>query len=176
MNTPHRHILACAFSFLAAFPVVAQQQPPPPPAEASQFDFWIGDWEVTRPDGKVAGYNRIVAINGGRALLENWTSAAGSFAGKSLNSYDASAKKWKQFWVDTAGTVLELSGGIVDGKMVLAGTTRTLRGGEVQQRITWTPNDDGSVRQHWEQSTDGGTTWTTAFDGHYVRKAAPVKE
>lgn len=33
------------------------------------------------------------------------------------------------------------------------------------ERITWTPNADGTVRQHWEQSTDGGKTWTTAFDG-----------
>lgn len=168
----------CVCAALVVIPGVLmsqQQQPPPPPLEASQFDFWIGDWEVTQPNGKVAGYNSIVAINGGRALLENWTSAAGNFAGKSLNSYDVSAKKWKQFWVDTTGLVLEISGGIVDGKMVLTGKTLNATGGEVQQRITWTPNEDGSVRQHWEQSSDGGKTWTTAFDGHYVRKA-PAKE
>ena len=41
------------------------------------------------------------------------------------------------------------------------------------ERITWTPNADGTVRQHWEQSTDGGKTWTTAFDGLYRRKPHP---
>ncbi|HUG13269.1 MAG TPA: hypothetical protein VMM36_19795 [Opitutaceae bacterium] len=174
MKTPVRHAFACALSCLAALVIVAQQQPLPP--EASQFDFWIGEWEVTQPDGKVAGNNSIVSINNGRALLENWTSAAGNFSGKSLNSYDVVAKKWKQFWVDTAGAVLELSGGIVDGKMVLSGTTLNQAGGEVHQRITWTPNEDGSVRQHWEQSSDSGTTWQTVFDGHYVKKAAPAKE
>jgi hypothetical protein len=35
-----------------------------------------------------------------------------------------------------------------------------------RQRITWTP-EDGGVRQHRESSADDGTTWTTAFDGHY---------
>jgi len=173
MNTRVRNFLVCVLSCFATV-FTAAQQPPPPPPEASQFDFWIGEWEVTQPNGKVAGYNSIVAINGGRALLENWTSAAGNFSGKSLNSYDSVAKKWKQFWVDSAGSVLEISGGIVEGKMVLTGTTLNQTGGEVQQRITWTPNEDGSVRQHWEQSTDGGATWTTAFDGHYVKKAAPA--
>jgi hypothetical protein len=54
--------------------------------------------------------------------------------------------------------------------MVLTG--ETVRPGGVQQmeRITWTPNADGTVRQHWEQSADGGKTWETAFDGLYRRK------
>ena len=36
-----------------------------------------------------------------------------------------------------------------------------------RERITWTPNADGSVRQHWETSTDDGKTWKTSFDGLY---------
>jgi hypothetical protein len=39
-------------------------------------------------------------------------------------------------------------------------------------RVTWTPNADGSVRQLWEKSADGGATWTTAFDGLYTRAGA----
>jgi hypothetical protein len=27
-----------------------------------QFDFWLGDWKVRRPDGKIAGANRIMRI------------------------------------------------------------------------------------------------------------------
>jgi hypothetical protein len=38
------------------------------------------------------------------------------------------------------------------------------------QRITWAPQADGSVRQLWESSKDGGRTWSTAFDGKYVKK------
>ena len=36
-------------------------------------------------------------------------------------------------------------------------------------RVTWTPHEDGSVQQVWETSTDGGETWTTVFDGQYVK-------
>jgi hypothetical protein len=52
--------------------------------------------------------------------------------------------------------------------MVLSGDRPQADGTVATDRITFTPNDDGSVRQHWETSTDG-KTWTTAFDGHYVR-------
>lgn len=175
MKTQVRSLVACLVSVIVVGSLVAQQQQQAaPPPEASQFDFWIGEWEVTQPDGVVAGYNSIVSINEGRALLENWKSVSGEFAGKSLNSYDAIEKKWKQFWVDTSGLVLELSGGLVDGKMVLTGTRTTRTGAVVQERITWTPNEDGSVRQLWEQSNDEGATWQTVFDGHYAKKAAPA--
>lgn len=43
-------------------------------------------------------------------------------------------------------------------------------GAPTLQRITWSVEPGGSVRQLWESSTDGGTTWTVAFDGRYVRK------
>ena len=41
-------------------------------------------------------------------------------------------------------------------------------GSQVIHRITWTPNEDGSVRQHWQTRRDGDA-WNTAFDGLYVR-------
>ena len=38
-----------------------------------------------------------------------------------------------------------------------------------KQRITWTPDTTGNVRQLWESSTDGGRTWTVVFDGRYSK-------
>ena len=66
--------------------------------------------------------------------------------------------------------MLELAGGLVDGKMVLSGERKLRDGRTLTNRITWTPNADGSVRQHWEQSFDGGKVWTTVFDGTYRRR------
>jgi len=40
----------------------------------------------------------------------------------------------------------------------------------VRQRITWSREPDGRVRQLWESSKDGGRSWTTVFDGLYVRQ------
>jgi hypothetical protein len=39
-------------------------------------------------------------------------------------------------------------------------------------RVTWTPNADGSVRQFWELSKDGGKTWSVVFDGRYAKRRA----
>jgi hypothetical protein len=135
-----------------------------PAKESRQFDFWIGDWNVIDPAGKVAGHNRIEAIVGGCALSENWDGAAGN-RGKSYNAYDARTSTWQQFWVDARGGVLHLSGGLVGKSMVL----RSTRAGAHVDRITWTPNDDGTVRQLWESSEDSGTTWKVEFDGRYER-------
>jgi len=41
----------------------------------------------------------------------------------------------------------------------------------ITDRITFTPRADGTVRQFWQASRDGGTTWTTSFDGIYRRSS-----
>jgi hypothetical protein len=38
-------------------------------------------------------------------------------------------------------------------------------------RITWTPGNDGSVRELWQTSTDGGRSWQPHFDGTFRRIA-----
>jgi hypothetical protein len=131
------------------------------------FDFWIGHWEVRAPDGRLAGRNRIDAVQGGCALREVYRTERG-YGGESLNVYDAVAQRWHQTWVDNAGTLLRLEGAVRDGGIELEGHTADPEGHVTQHRIRWTPNADGSVRQHWEQSTSAGR-WSTAFDGRYTR-------
>jgi hypothetical protein len=149
----------------------ASTVPAQPPAsscaapEHRQFDFWVGEWRVTTPDGKHAGDNRIEKVLEGCALHESWQGAGGG-RGFSYNAYDRHRKVWHQTWVDKQGNLLLLEGGIEDGAMVLSGAQ-----GAALNRITWTPNKDGSVRQLWETSADQGKTWQTAFDGLYRRKS-----
>jgi hypothetical protein len=147
-------------------------QAPAGPCEAAeyrQFDFWIGNWEVSA-QGKPAGTNSIHAVHGGCALQENWQGAgAGGISGSSFNIFDRSTGKWHQTWVDASGTLLLLDGSLVDGVMVLEGSRPTASGGTAQHRISWTPNEDGSVRQLWEASNDGGGSWNVLFDGLYVK-------
>ena len=149
----------------------AQTPPPPPPPVNHDFDFWLGEWKVTNPDGKPAGTSRIESVADGYGLLENWTGAPedGGGNGKSLNAYNLGKKQWQQFWIGNTGGVLELAGGLIDGRMVLAGE-HMVRGARLNERITWTPNANGTVRQLWEQSTDGGKTWTVAFNGLYTKR------
>jgi hypothetical protein len=145
------------------------QAAPMPNCEADehrQFDFWIGHWTVTNPSGGTAGDSRVESILDGCGLLESWTGAKGA-RGKSLNLYNRATSAWEQYYIDNQGNRLLLRGGIRDGAMVMESVEDG--GGAATQRVTWTPNADGSVRQHWESTADGGATWTTQFDGTYAR-------
>lgn len=159
---------------IASLPVMAQTPPasPPPPAactaaEHRQFDFWLGEWIVTRPDtGAELGRSTISAGAGGCLLHENWRGASG-YTGQSLNAWDAAAGTWSQHWIGSDGGALRLVGGLRDGAMVLEGEAPAADGRTQRQRITWTPAADGSVTQHWQTSVDDGATWTTSFLGLY---------
>jgi hypothetical protein len=165
-------LAALGFASGAALPAMAQSAPAQTgctSAQHRQFDFWVGRWDVRRPDGRAAGTNEIERVLDGCALVERWT-GAGASRGMSLNFYDAAAGRWRQSWVDNQGQPLLLVGGLRDGRMVLESATPD---GAARQRITWTPLPGGDVRQLWETSADGGATWSTAFDGRYSRRAAP---
>ena len=164
------------FAIASMIPMWAAAQSPAAPRactrpEHRQFDFWIGEWDVTLPNGSRAGTNRIRAINGGCALQEEWTGAGGS-TGTSLNAFDTNTGRWHQTWVGSDGVVLLLDGALRDGAMELSGVTTRADGTKTQHRIRWTPlgGTPATVRQLWESSTDGGKTWTTAFDGRYRRR------
>jgi hypothetical protein len=165
--------VALATSAAVAQTTAPAPAPSPPPcgsAEHRQFDFWIGQWDVFAPDGKKAGDNRIESIDGGCALVERWR-GRGGFTGTSLNSWDAGSRRWRQHWVDSQGGLLQLSGAFDGARMVLSGMQPhdSRPGVMLRHRIAWTPQADGAVRQLWEQSEDDGRSWSTVFDGRYVR-------
>ena len=169
------------FAALSLLLSTAQQAAPAPPPCSKpahrEFDFWLGVWDVTDPAGKFAGTNRIELMDGGCALYESWSSGGGGYTGRSLNAIGGDGR-WHQTWVDSSGGRLDLVGGLVDGKMVLEGDTPASAPGAppVKNRISWTPQPDGVVRQLWETSSDGGKTYTAAFDGlyHKVTSALPA--
>ena len=167
MHAPkHLVPLAIAFASLAT-PVMAATDCTGP--EYRAFDFWLGEWQVRTPDGKLAGTNRITREYGGCVLHERYDTGRG-YSGESLNTFDVGRKLWHQTWVDTDGSLLLLEGGIRDNThMVLEGHTVATNAQVTRHRITWTPLANGTVRQHWE-STDGKGAWSTAFDGVYSRK------
>jgi hypothetical protein len=159
---------------LAAGDAGSQGQPPapsPPPCSAPehrQFDFWIGEWDVSTPDGKLAGVNLITREHGGCLLREQWR-GEGGMTGTSLNGYSGSRRQWHQTWMDNAGTVLLIDGAYADGRMVMTGTMTDRQGKPVRNRISWEPRADGTVRQVWEIAREG-EDWKVVFDGRYVRR------
>lgn len=137
-------------------------------AEARQFDFWVGEWDVFNPTGQKVGTNSIQLFANGCGVLENWTSAAGS-DGKSLNYYDARTQKWHQYWIGTDGGALRYAGNFNENAMRFAGEA-VANGRKTLQKLTFFKLDENTVRQLAESSADDGATWTVNYDFKYVRK------
>lgn len=162
---------------LSLLPRATDAQAPatrPCSAEATRhFDFWQGRWLVQAATGLLAGHNTIRPILGDCALHERYTTPSG-YEGESFNVYDASRGVWHQTWIDNGGLLLRLEGGYEGDRMVMQGPTVGANRSETLNRITWSrvDGDPDRVRQHWETSTDGGTTWATGFDGLYIRQSS----
>lgn len=75
--------------------------------------------------------------------------------------------------VAASGGSLDYAGEFRDGAMRFAGWTLGTNSQRVLQQLTFTPFGRDTVRQTFEASTDAETTWTTGFDGRYVRQRSP---
>ena len=161
---------------LLFFAFVSDAQPQKSPCVTDpvyrQFDFWIGEWEVFGPKGKKAGDSKIELILDSCIVLENWTSAAAGYAGKSFNTFNANTGQWQQTWVDNVGGSTEyLEGKFEDKKMTFltkpfpfAKDTMAVR------RLTFYNLSADKVRQHGEISKDHGVSWSTEYDLEYRRR------
>lgn len=173
-----RKILAVALGLTwpAVAPALAQNQspaaPPPPPCQDEvygDFDFWLGTWDVTTPSGQAAGVNVISEQENGCLLLEEWTSARGG-TGQSYNFYDPGLKKWRQLWV-SGGATIDYAGGLNDdGAMVLEGEISNRNGTTAPFRGTWTLQEDGTVKQYFQQFDPETEEWNDWFTGIYKKR------
>ena len=158
----------------------AQSQAPQFPCEEdarfSQFDFWIGEWDVHVANDTYAGSNVITSPHRSCVLIENWTSASGN-TGMSINYVDDQTGEWVQVWNDSNGSQINIRGGLTDEGMLLVGTIHTV-GAETTApfRGLWTPMPDGRVRQFFEQYDPVAETWVTWFEGFYTRKSEDPAE
>jgi len=155
----------------------AQPPAPPPPACASEehdgFDFWVGEWDVSinGRDGKVAN-STIERVSTGCVIREHWQPLSGR-DGTSMSFLNPASNRWEQVWVGSDGRRVEFAGGIHEGKMVLTGfwAGSGPNGEDALVRMTYSLQEDGSVRQFGEASTDQGLSWQTGFDLIYRPKA-----
>lgn len=136
------------------------------------FDFWIGEWDVHLASGAQAGSNTIQAEERGCVLVERWRAVSGG-TGMSINYFDVPSGEWVQSWHAEGGTQINIRGGLTDEGMLLVGEIHYVGNGTTAPfRGLWTPLPDGRVRQFFEQSNDGGETWTPWFEGFYSRKTS----
>ena len=124
---------------------------------------------VTDRDENVLDYNNIELHLNGCALQENWKGAKGS-TGKSFNFCDRQTKQWHQTWIDNSGWALYLDDGLEGNVMVLSGKHLGRKGEPIVHKISYTPEENGVVKQHWEVSNDNGDNWQDIFIGYYKKR------
>ena len=145
--------------------VGAQEEKPKSPPEARQFDFWIGEWDLTWEGGQ--GTNTITAILDSAVIQEDFK--GGDFKGKSVSVYNRHTQKWQQTWVDNSGGYLDFVGGWEDGKMIFLRKAKR-DGIEFLQRMMWYHIKQDQLDWNWERSDDGGKSWKVLWKIHYERK------
>lgn len=167
-------IAAVASGMLASVgPTAAQERAPEwsvapgLPAEAREFDFWVGEWEVNlrmrQEDGswldQIRAEAHVYPILRGKAILELWSDERETgLKGYSLRYFDTAREEWV-IWLNWPGPNRS-------GSSSLAGTFRHGRG------EFFSPGDDGRITRYtfsdigpdsfrWDDalSTDDGASW-----------------
>jgi hypothetical protein len=158
--------------FAVAMTLTPADNPPAASADdprAAQFDFWLGDWDVSS-DGKPAATNTITREYDGAVIVERFVGTAETnLDGMSVSVFNRNTGKWHQTWVDDKGGYLDFVGEFKDGKMILTRRT-TLQGKDVVQRMVWFNIAPDSFDWTWERSDDDGATWTTVWPLRYQRR------
>lgn len=166
-------IRALVLVLLVAFPAMGQNTPATPPCsapEASQFDFWVGEWELTWADSG-RGTNNITKPLGSCVIQEQFRDLApNSLIGMSVSVYNPTTKLWQQTWVDNQGGYMLFTGGFADGRMILSRETTRPDGTPVTQRMVFRDITADSLTWDWEASIDNGATWKINWQIRYHRK------
>ena len=134
-----------------------------------QLDFWLGPWDAIDAKGQRVGANVITLAENGMIVHESWTGAQGG-TGQSINYYDPAGRVWRQAWVFPNGGVVHYQGNFKDGAFRYEGEHIAPDGAVAKAICTLTPLADGRIHHVIKHSKDGGTTWETYFDAHYVRQ------
>lgn len=166
-------LLIMIFLFGSVLGQDGEQTPPPCSDEGfHQFDFWIGEWDLSWGDGENAGTgtNIITKTLGSCVIEENFSSDDDKpFLGRSLSAYQPAEKKWYQTWVDNNGGYLDFVGDFKDGKMILSREAEH-NGEKFLQRMVFHDISEESFVWDWEKSTDNGESWELLWQINYKRK------
>ncbi|HKF03959.1 MAG TPA: DUF1579 family protein [Candidatus Sulfotelmatobacter sp.] len=169
-------VFALLIFFLAPFLFAETQAPQSNPCldpQQKQFDFWVGEWNLTWPDAKPGqlahGTNSIKRILDGCVVQESFSGGeAMHLRGTSVSTFDLRSNHWKQTWVDNEGGYLDFDGDFSNGQMILQ--REAVRNGEkILQRMVWKNISADELDWSWESSADGGKSWQVNWPIHYKR-------
>lgn len=147
-------------------------------AEAREFDFWIGDWDIRqkilRQDGtwlELDAETSVAATLDGCALVEHWTGSVQFFwegmqapepmQGLSVRAFDPESRKWHIYWMDTRTPSFgsPYTGAFDSGRGEFFREWETPQGSRTG-RITFSDMTADAVRWELAVSSDAGDSWT----------------
>jgi hypothetical protein len=163
--------LAVSACLLAATPSHAAAGPLPCAADAQSraLDFWLGHWRIS--DGeRPSRATSVVSLELGECLVvENWSDSAGH-RGENLFGYNLDSRTWSGMFADNRGHIhIFVQGTVGANRAEFDGRSRGPNGKDVLNRISIVREAADDIEQTWQQSADGGATWTTVFQGKYSR-------
>jgi hypothetical protein len=141
-------------------------------SEKRQFDFWLGEWDVSMTGTTdLVAESSITLADQGCVILESWRPFQGA-SGHSINGYDALAKEWKQTWIDATGRITPYGGTMQDGTLVMddRGSQAPAKQKFTKRRMSFRPIDDSTVRQWGEGWDNAGQAWVVTWDLTYRRR------
>lgn len=157
---------------LYIFPVhtIKAQDGNNPPPQASQFNFWIGKWDLYA-DNTLMGENTVTSILDGYAVQDNFVEfPPDPFHGVSISSYNSETNKWEQTMVDNKGHHSLFTGEFKEGKMILIRDYLNKKGEPRKQRTSFINITRNDFDWTFEISTNNGATWEVLYNVHYKRK------
>lgn len=183
MRTSSLIFAACLLAIWAT-PASAQDTWDPCPAEAyHEFDFWIGDWNVTNrflqadTTWAVIGTatNRVYPVLNGCAIIEHWEGNMGPRAirGFSIRAYDAVREKWILVlnWPRPNRASFGLLEGVFThgrGEFFSEGTNQ--QGQPMLTRYSFADINDQTFRWDAAYSTSKGREWYTNWIMEFSRR------
>lgn len=160
---------------------IAFSQTPQKPCtdeRAAQFDFWVGEWELTWPGGQAGtpddeigkGRNHISKTLGGCTVEESFSTKDSSYMGRSWSVFNPQTEVWQQTWVDNSGGYLLFTGKYQNEKMELRTAVREQGDKKIVSRMVFENITPSGFDWNWQRSTDDGENWTDIWNIRYSRK------
>jgi len=152
---------------------VVQQRPSGCTApDNRQFDFWLGEWDVSNSGSTaVVAESSITLADQGCVILEYWRPFQGA-SGHSINGYDMTAKEWKQTWIDATGRITPYGGTMQNGTLFMDDRSNPSPPGAKfkKRRMNFRPIDANTVRQWGEGWDEAKQAWAVTWDLIYRRR------
>ncbi len=137
-----------------------------------QLGFLLGTWTSTNERGEVMQTLTLTRPSDSQGIGTMLTNIGGA-QWTGLLAPNHAERTWLWVSVDALGTMLQLTGKATEaGGMAFTGRQATAAGPGVHLRLTYTPGENGTVRERAEVSEDG-VAWRTHHEETLVRTAEP---